>query len=215
MHSGTLFDERYPPGEQIPRRLEVVFTSAPGPYGDAVCMVINGFSVGDPLTDRGWSETGYRWHDALHLAHAVCLGWSPVLRNVAGLRRRSDPRMDHVEDGGRAVVADEAIAWATFCYARTRGWLRSGPVDSVLLDSVQEMTYALEVSSRTRPEWECAITIGLSCMLSLWRHSGGVLVGDLHERTLEFCPPVNEAPDAQYARPVGPTSAENGSRSGE
>lgn len=57
MHSGTLFDERYPPGEQIPRRLEVVFTPVPGPYGDAVCMVINGFSVGDPLTDRGWSET--------------------------------------------------------------------------------------------------------------------------------------------------------------
>lgn len=110
MHRGTLFDDWYPPGEQIPRRLEAVFISAPGQYGDVVSMVINGFRIGDPLTDRGWNETGYRWHDALHLAHAVCLGWSPVLRNLAGLRRRSDPRTDHVEDGGRAVVADEAIA---------------------------------------------------------------------------------------------------------
>lgn len=208
-----MFDERYPPGEQIPRRLEAVFISASGQYGDVVSMVINGFRIGDPLTDRGWNETGYRWHDALHLAHAVCLGWSPVLRNVAGLRRRSDPRTDHVEDGGRAVVADEAIAWATFCYARTRGWLRGGPVGAVLLDRVQEMTYALEVSSCTRPEWERAITIGMGCMLSLWQHGGGLLIGDLRERTLEFCPPVNGVPDEQSARPGGPTSAGTGSRS--
>lgn len=120
--------------------------------------------------------------------------------------------MDHVEDGGRAVVADEAIAWATFCYARTRGWLRSAPIDAVLLDRVQEMTYALEVSSCARSEWAQAIAIGLGCMLSLWEHGGGVLVGDLHERTLEFCPPVNGELDAQSARQGGPTSVGTGSR---
>jgi hypothetical protein len=30
-------------------------------------MTVNGFPVGDPLTDNSWSETGYRWHDTLHV----------------------------------------------------------------------------------------------------------------------------------------------------
>src|SRR5260370_21016392 len=90
-------------------------------------MTVNGFPVGDPLTDNAWSETGYRWHDTLHLAHAVCLGWSPVFRGLAGIKRRSDPRTDHVEDRGRAAGADAAIAWAVFCPAPPRAWLGRRP----------------------------------------------------------------------------------------
>jgi hypothetical protein len=52
-------------------------------------MTVNGFRVGDPLTDNAWSETGYRWHDTLHLAHAACLGWSPVFRG----QHRRQPRV--------------------------------------------------------------------------------------------------------------------------
>jgi hypothetical protein len=117
-----LFDNEFPPGEQLPRQIEVHFITYPTPYGPGVQMVVNGSRVGDPLTDNGWSETGYRWHDALHLAHAMCLGWSPILRGLAKLKRRSNPRVDHIEDGGRAAVADEAIAWAVFCRARRHDW---------------------------------------------------------------------------------------------
>jgi hypothetical protein len=142
-----LFDDGFPPGEQIPRRLEVTLRAEPGPHGEVVRMTVNGLRVGDPLTDNGWTETGYRWHDTLHLAHAVCLGWSPVFRGLAGLKRRSDPQLDHIEDGGRAAVADEAIAWAVFCHARRRGWYADQPPDGDLLDYVQEMTYGLEVAA--------------------------------------------------------------------
>jgi hypothetical protein len=89
---GWLFDDDFPPGEQIPRRMEIILRPEVGPFGEQVRMTINGRLAGDPLTDNGWSETGYRWHDCLHLAHAVCLGWSPVLRGLAGWKRRSDPR---------------------------------------------------------------------------------------------------------------------------
>jgi hypothetical protein len=91
--------------------MEVELGAEPGPFGEVVRMTVNGVRAGDPLTDNGWSETGYRWHDTPHLAHVVCLGWSPVFRGLSGIKRRSDPRVDHVEDGGRAAVADEAIAW--------------------------------------------------------------------------------------------------------
>jgi hypothetical protein len=151
-------------------------------------MTVNGFRVGDPLTDNSWSETGYRWHDVLHLAHAVCLGWSPVFRGLAGLKRRSDARVDHVEDGGRAAVADEAIAWAVFCHARARNWFTAGTPDTALLNYVREMTYALEVSARSRDDWAHAITTGLGCMRAVWVAGGGVLTGDLWRQSLTFRP---------------------------
>ena len=88
----------------------------------------------------------------------MCLGWSPVLRGLAGIKRRSDPRVDHIKDGGRAAVADEAIAWAVFCHARIRSRYASRPPEASLLRTVQEMTYALEVPGKTPGAWAHAIT---------------------------------------------------------
>ena len=185
------FDDGFPPGEQIPRLLEVTLRAESGPFGETVRMTVNGLRVGNPLTDNAWGETGYRWHDALHLAHAACLGWSPILRSLAGLKRRSDPRVDHVEDGGRAAVADEAIAWAVFCHARERSWYEGSSPDADLLDYVQEMTYALEVAGRSREEWAHAITAGLGCLRAVRAAGGGVLVGDLRQRSLRFAGPLS------------------------
>ncbi len=207
-----LFDDDFPPGERFPRRLEVTLRAEPGPHGEAVRMTVNGFRVGDPLTDNAWSETGYRWHDVLHLAHAVCLGWSPVFRGLAGLKRRSDPCVDHVEDGGRAAVADEAIAWAVFCHARERSWFEGRPLDAGLLRHVREMTYALEVSVRSRAEWAHAIRSGLACMREVWSQGGGVLVGDLDARSLTFASGLT-VPGLRRSGPAaGPISAGSGSR---
>lgn len=179
-----------------------------------VRMTVNGFGVGNPLTDNGWSETGYRWHDTLHLAHAVCLGWSPVFRGLAGLKRRSDPRVDHIEDGGRAAVADEAIAWAVFCRARGRAWYEGREPDGDLLRSVQEMTYGLEVSARSTQDWAHAIGTGLACLRAVWSHGGGVLLGDLTMRTLRFAGPLTDTGVGRSGLEAGPISAGNGSRSG-
>jgi hypothetical protein len=95
---------------------------------------------------------------------------------LAGLKRRSDPRVDHVEDGRRAAVADEAIAWAVFCHARERGWYEGRAPDAGLLRYVREMTYALEVSSRSRAEWAHAISAGLGCLRAVWTHGVRVRV---------------------------------------
>lgn len=175
-------------------------------------MTVNGLPVGDPLTDNARSETGYRWHDTLHLAHAVCLGWSPVLRSLAGLKRRSDAVADHVEDGGRAIVADESIAWAVFCNARRHGWYEDRPPDRSLLDQVQDMTYALEVSARTPDEWAHAISSGLACLRGAWQHGGGILHGDLDSRSLVFAAPLMGSEGLPCARPAGPISPGSDSR---
>ena len=176
-------------------------------------MTINGLPVGDPLTDNAWSETGYRWHDTLHLAHAVCLGWSPLFRSLAKLKRRSDPRVDHVEDGGRAIVADEAIAWAVFCHARNHDWYERQMPETNLLDYVREMSYALEVSARSREEWAHAISTGLRCLRAVWLHGGGNLTGDLAARTLVFSAPLTDPGPSRSGQAAGPISGGTGSRS--
>jgi hypothetical protein len=206
------FDDGFPPGEQIPRHLDVTLRAVPGPSGETVRMTLNGLPVGDPLTDNGRSETGYRCHDTLHLAHAVCLGWSPVLRSLAGLKRRSDAVTDHVEDGGRAIVADEAIAWAVFCHARNRGWYQGQSPDPGLLERVHEMTYALEVSARTGEEWARSISAGLDCLRAVWQHGGGILRGDLEARSLVFTGPLTGSGELPCAGAADPISGGSGSR---
>ena len=91
-----------------------------------------------------------------------------------------------LEDGGRAAVADEAIAWAVFCHARSRGWYADRSPDASLLEFVGEMTYALEVSARSRDDWAHAIRTGLGCLRAVWLHGGGILHGNLATRTLTF-----------------------------
>jgi hypothetical protein len=206
------FDDDFPPGEQIPRHLNVTLRPVPGPFGEVVRMTVNGLLVGDPLTDNARAETGYRWHDTLHLAHAVCLAWSPVLRSLARLKRRSDALVDHVEDGGRAIVADEAIAWVVFCHARNHGWFQDQVPDLSLLGYVQEMSYALEVSVRSREEWAHAISTGLGCLRAVWLHGGGVLRGDLGDRSLVFAGPLTDRGEQPCVRAAVPISAGTGSR---
>ncbi|MFC8449358.1 hypothetical protein [Kitasatospora sp. NPDC057223] len=197
------FDDWLPAGERIPRRLEMTLSSETCPQGETVRMTINGFPAGDPLTDGGWIDhdesddpeggeevAGARWHDALHLAHAVCLGWSPVLRELVGLRRRSAPWLYEFEDGAQAVLAEEAVARAVFRHARAAGRRPGAPVDADLLARVREHTSRFEVSARSDAEWTHAIRTGLASLHAVQTHNGGVLLGDLTTRSLVFRPPA-------------------------
>ena len=42
-----------------------------------------------------------RFHDIFHLSYAAILGWSPTVRALLRCKRKSDPRVDEVEDGGK------------------------------------------------------------------------------------------------------------------
>jgi hypothetical protein len=201
----TYFDEDAPLGEQLPRRLTAVLVNEPCPEGGLVRTMIDGIHVGIPLVDVGWSPvtdddpenpdgtdapdtTGARWHDALHVAHAVCLGWSPVLRELLDRRRISDPRTADAEDGAAAVRAEEQIAWTVFQFARSRAGEVALRPDADLLAAVRELTAGLEVEARSDDEWLHALDAGLTALRALWIHGGGELHGDLELRTLDFRP---------------------------
>jgi hypothetical protein len=69
-----------------------------------------GAAVGDPLTDNSRRVDAYRFHDAIHIAFMTVLGWSPTLRALLRVKRKSDPEVDEVEDGARAIFAEEGLA---------------------------------------------------------------------------------------------------------
>ncbi len=184
----VLFDAEYPTHEQLPREFEYTFAySTVDGIEKIVLLDKEGKQVGDPLTDNANKDDGYRFHDVLHLAHAAVLGWSPVVRKLLGRKRKSVPRVDEVEDGGRAWVIDEAIAAAVYEYAERHRFLEGATrVDWELLRSIKGLTAGYEVRSCTAAEWEITILTGLRVWREVRHEDGGTVRGNLVRRTLEF-----------------------------
>ena len=193
-HRAALFDEEREPAEQLPRQFEYRYESR-DVEGKAKVLLIDerGSTIGDPLTDNAYEDDGYRFHDVLHLAHAVVLGWSPVLRKLLGRKRKSNDAVDHadeVEDGARAQNAEELVAAATYEYAARHLYLQVDHVDWDLLRLVKRITARLEVNVRTEAEWEEAMLLAFDVWRQVRDYNGGTLRGDLVGRTLEFVPPT-------------------------
>jgi hypothetical protein len=180
-------DADFPVAERFPRQFEVTFLEADGRVR-AFCSK-DGKRFGDPLTDNSHDEDGYRFHDALHLAFVAVLGWSPTVRGLMHLKRKSIPEVDEVEDGGRAIVIDEAIAAFIFEYARAHDMLKTAAtIDFGVLRTIMTLSSRLEVSERTAFDWEKAILAGFRAFRDLWNAKGGRLMLDLDARTIEYCP---------------------------
>ena len=146
-----------------------------------------GAQLGNDLTDMNYDDDGYRFHDAFHLTYAATLGWSPVARSFFKTKRDSNPRVREIEDGGRAVVIEEAISALVFDYARKQRFLDGVPhLDFELLRSVQGFVSHLEVRTRTVDEWEKAILRSYQIWRQLRDHQGGVVHLDLPARTIDF-----------------------------
>lgn len=192
----TLYDEDLPTEQQLPRQFEYAFENQ---IVDGVAKLVlvdrlSGDSTGNPLTDNAYEDDGYRFHDVIHLALAACLGWSPVLRKLLRTKRQIDhrtpPKVDEVEDGGRAQVIEEAIVAAAYVYASDHNYLDGvDAVDWQLLRHIKQLTSHVEVSNRTAKEWNDALLAGFGVWRKLREHGGGSVRGELQAGTLEFIPP--------------------------
>lgn len=184
------YDSEFPPAERFPRLLEVVFRSGVHPSGRAFSqMYVDGEALGQPIDDNSLADDGYRFHDAFHLSYMSALGWSPNIRRLMKRKRKSDPVIDHAQDGARACAIEEGVAALVFQlsigYDHFEGVDR---IDDSILDAVMSVTSNLEVSDRTAAEWELAILSGFSAWRALREHEEGMVVVDLDKRTLDFKP---------------------------
>jgi NTP pyrophosphatase (non-canonical NTP hydrolase) len=186
------YDEDFPPHEQLPREFEFSFTYRDvGGARKIVLLGPNGeHAAGDPITDNAYEDDGYRFHDVMHLALAAVLGWSPVTRKIwrpNSLKRKSKPKIDEVEDGGRAQVIEEAIVAAAYVYAVDHNFMDGKDnVDWDLLLHIKRLTVNVEVRDRTTWEWNKALIEGFRVWRELRKHDGGRVKGNLREGTLKF-----------------------------
>lgn len=191
----ALFDENFDESEQLPRQVDITFVetietdrgAAPVP----VVRIYRGTSaVGSPLDDNSDDNDDYRFHDALHLGYMAVLGWSPTMRGLLGLKRRSDEDISRIEDGGRSMVLEEGVTAYVFSSATSHSLFATServPVD--VIKACRKMTAHLEVSRRSSADWEYAILAGYDVFRQLQEHHGGTVHADLIARTLTFSPP--------------------------
>ena len=178
-----LFDDDFPPSERLPRQMDISIEQESG----IAITTVDGAEYGDPLTDNRYEDDGYRFHDICHLSYASILGWSPTLRALLRCKRKSDSRVDEVEDGGRAIVIEEGISAMVFSYAERRNFLEGAEgVNYDLLRTIKEMTSHLEVSARTEGDWERAITTGFDIWRKVKVRGKGRIHADLDRGTIEL-----------------------------
>lgn len=186
--AAAAFDDDFPDHERLPVREEFTFAYATVSGREKlVVRTSTGHPLGDPLTDNAHVEDAYRFHDVFHLTFATLLGWSPVTRRNLSRKRRSSPQMDEIEDGGRAIVIEEAIVAYMFEHARHHDFFATvSSIDFSRLKTIKSLTEGLEVSVRSTGQWEHALLEGFRLWRLLRDADGGTVRCDRELRVVTF-----------------------------
>ena len=185
-----LFDDDFDDEEQLPRRLDVEFREIRRSGRQVVLLRCNGLNLGDRLTDNIEYPDFYRFHDVFHFAHAVYLGWSPVLRALLNCKRKSNPRLDENQDGARARIIEEAVSAVVFSRAKEmRFYDGIDHVDYDLLKTISDFVRGFEVQAVPLWQWEAAILNGYRVFRDLRNNRCGIVTLDLINRDLLYSLP--------------------------
>ena len=185
-----LFDDEFPAVEQLPRRLVIGIAEVEQDGRTVSILTRDRTPVGDPLTDNRAEDDDYRFHDVFHLSYAAHLGWSPTLRRLLKVKRKSDPLVDEVQDGARAILIEEGIATWIFNHAQRLALFEGiETLDYGLLKSVRRFVSGYEAESCPLWLWEEAILKGYEIFRKVRVHRGGSVGIDLDERKIWFDAP--------------------------
>lgn len=186
--TGYIFDRDFPEHERLPQQFVVEITEVSKNNSVKMKAFVKGQQIGNDLTDNSYANDGYRFHDVFHLAYAGVLGWSPVTRQLlGGCKRKSNPKVDEVEDGGRAKAIEEGISALVFSYAKDHNFLEGvSAIDYQLLKTIKNMTSHLEVAQCSLGDWEKAMLMGYDVWRQVERNRGGTVVVDLDARSIAY-----------------------------
>jgi hypothetical protein len=152
-----------------------------------VFLRCNRMNIGDRLTDNKLESDNYRFHDVFHLANAAILGWSPVLRALFRVKRKSRPKLDEAEDGARAILIEEGVSTWVFNHAtKLDDFEKLKSLDYGLLKAVRQLVTGYEAERCPLWLWEEAILKGYRVFRQLRKHRGGTIIADLAKRTITF-----------------------------
>jgi len=180
------FDDGFPEEEQLPVHFAITIDER---VSGRSYLRMNGVFVGDPLTDNIRDPDGYRFHDVFHFAHAAILHWSPTFRALLKQKRKSNPKVDEAQDGGRAIVVEEGLTAWMFGRAKNLNYFEGqSRVSFDLLKIVQQFVMGYEVETCPLSLWEVAILSGYDVFRQVRANKGGIVVGDRSKRSIEYLP---------------------------
>jgi NTP pyrophosphatase (non-canonical NTP hydrolase) len=182
-----LFDDSFQSHEQLPRHLVIDIAEVEIEGRKMSRLSRDGACLGDPLTDNREDDDDYRFHDVFHLSYAAHLGWSPTLRRLLHVKRKSNPRVDEVQDGARAVLIEEGIATWIFNHGQRLALFEGiTSLDYGLLKSVRRFVAGYEAETCPLWLWEEAILRGYEIFRAVSAHRGGRVTVDLDERSIRY-----------------------------
>lgn len=178
------FDSNFSEMEQLPRDFVVNFEPIIIDTKNKTRVTVNGVQVGDIIDDNSKKSDGYRFHDIFHYTFAAMLGWSPCTRAMMKRKRKSNPDIDHFEDGARATITEEAISLFIFNKAKKKNFFNDETkISQSLLTQIKEMTEPFEVNVKSKKDWENAILKGYSLFRDLVKNNGGKIHFNMSEQS--------------------------------
>lgn len=196
-----LHDTKYEEHERFPRYMRIGVVSI---GSGRARMYWEGKRLGDDLTDNSAIDDGYRFHDVMHLANIAKLGWSPVFRKLMDRKRKSDPKIDEVQDGARAGIVEEALIKAIHSEGlrqakqrtpncgpeQLRPFLNESEISNRFLDFIKSLVAGLEVENNQSWEWIETIVEGYDIFRQIREEKQGTITLDLDARSITFQPEV-------------------------
>lgn len=182
-----LFDDSFSPIERFPRKIVMQIFEIERGGKTYVIQQCQGVNVGSQLTDNKMVDDDYRFHDVFHLANVAILGWSPVLRALFKLKRKSAPKIDEAQDGARAILIEEGVSTLIFQRALRLKYFDSiNALDYPLLKLISEFVSGYEVEACPLWQWEKAILDGFSVFRKFRKYRRGIVTADLTKRAITF-----------------------------
>ena len=183
------FDATMDPEEQLPRKMTIDVYERTVRGQVFVYQRSGGAFVGDRLTDNAAERDDYRFHDVFHYAYIAVLGWSPVIRSLLRLKRKSVPKIDEVDDGARAVLTEEGVTTWIFGQAQQLAFfekVKRGGLPLDMLKQVRQMVAGYESERCPLWLWEDAILQGYAAFRFLQHHRRGRVQIDFVNRRLRI-----------------------------
>ena len=181
------FDSDYPDSQRLPESADFRLTESGGI--SRIFLNDSQYPLGDPLTDNVWTEDGYRFHDVFHITFATILNWSPITRRLLNCKRKSNDKVDEVEDGGRAGIIEEAVIAVVFEYARSRDFLEGcAEIDYETIRTIRQLTSPYEIQVASSSLWTFAILRGFDIWRQVNKAGGGIVSCDSTNKKISFKP---------------------------
>lgn len=184
-----IYDEEYPVEERFPREFEVQFLVITDNGKEKVRIIHSqsGDQLGDDISDNSYQDDGYRFHDIFHFGYVAFLGWSPVVRKLMKIKRKSEADTDEIEDGARATITEELISLFIYNHSLDHKLFKyTSSVDSEILKTIQKLVGGIEVQTCTQKQWETAIIESYKVFDELRQNNGGRVLVSIKNRKLLY-----------------------------